>query len=243
VGYGPSTYADPAVFPDVSQGYHEAGEPVMEKAKILLVDDRQDNLLALEAVLSSLDQIVVRANSGEEALDALLADSFAVVLLDVYMPGMDGFETARHIKRRQKTKDIPIIFLTAINNEPAYTFRGYAAGVVDYVTKPFDPWVLRSKVQVFIDLYWKNQQLTEQADLLRGQLLGREESQGFAHGAGSSVLAQLQDRLAAVTEQAKLAEAPLRRTEDPAAAEIVPELYRRLDRLRAGLDALTPGAP
>ena len=97
----------------------------MEKAKILLVDDREENLLALEAILSALDQELVRATSGEEALKALLVDEFAVILLDVQMPGLDVFETASHIKRREKTKDVPIIFLTA--NEPNHAFRGYAA--------------------------------------------------------------------------------------------------------------------
>ena len=117
-----------------------------EPARILLVDDRPENLLALEAILSSLGQTLVRAASGEEALKALLADDFAVILLDVQMPGMDGFETAAHIKRRERTRDIPIIFLTAINREPQHAFRGYSAGAVDYLAKPFDPWVLRAKV-------------------------------------------------------------------------------------------------
>ncbi len=139
---------------------------MVQKAKILLVDDRPENLLALEAILSALDQTLVRASSGEEALKALLTDDFAVILLDVQMPGMDGFETAAHIKRRERTRDIPIIFLTAINHGPHHTFRGYAAGAVDYISKPFDPWVLRAKVSVFVELYMKNCQLREQATLL-----------------------------------------------------------------------------
>ncbi|MFE0427580.1 PleD family two-component system response regulator, partial [Streptomyces sp. NPDC058953] len=94
---------------------------MVQKAKILLVDDRPENLLALEAILSALDQTLVRASSGEEALKALLTDDFAVILLDVQMPGMDGFETAAHIKRRERTRDIPIIFLTAINHGPHHT--------------------------------------------------------------------------------------------------------------------------
>lgn len=145
---------------------------MVPKAKILLVDDRPENLLALEAILSALDQTLVRASSGEEALKALLTDDFAVILLDVQMPGMDGFETAAHIKRRERTRDIPIIFLTAINHGPHHTFRGYAAGAVDYISKPFDPWVLRAKVSVFVELYTKNCQLREQAALLRLQLEG-----------------------------------------------------------------------
>lgn len=149
---------------------------MVQKAKILLVDDRPENLLALEAILSALDQTLVRASSGEEALKALLTDDFAVILLDVQMPGMDGFETAAHIKRRERTRDIPIIFLTAINHGPHHTFRGYAAGAVDYISKPFDPWVLRAKVSVFVELYMKNCQLREQASLLRLQLEGGRPS-------------------------------------------------------------------
>ena len=133
------------------------------KARILLVDDRHENLVALEAILSSLNQTLVTVKSGEEALKALLVDEFAVILLDVVMPGMDGFETASHIKRRPKTRDVPIIFLTAASAEPDHAFRGYAAGAVDYISKPFDPWVLRAKVAVFVELYAKNQQLQEQA--------------------------------------------------------------------------------
>ena len=140
------------------------------KARILLVDDRHENLVALEAILSSLNQTLVTVRSGEEALKALLVDEFAVILLDVVMPGMDGFETASHIKRRPKTRDVPIIFLTAASAEPDHAFRGYAAGAVDYISKPFDPWVLRAKVAVFVELYAKNRQLQEQAELLRSQL-------------------------------------------------------------------------
>jgi CheY-like chemotaxis protein len=140
--------------------------------RILLVDDRPENLLALEAILSTLGQTLVRASSGEEALKALLADDYAVILLDVQMPGMDGFETAAHIKRRERTRDIPIIFLTAISREPQHAFRGYSAGAVDYLSKPFDPWVLRAKVAVFVDLYRKNRQLRDQAKLLAAQVSG-----------------------------------------------------------------------
>jgi CheY-like chemotaxis protein len=143
---------------------------VTNKARILLVDDRRENLVALEAILSSLNQVLVTVQSGEEALKALLVDEFAVILLDVVMPGMDGFETASHIKRRPKTRDVPIIFLTAASAEPDHAFRGYAAGAVDYISKPFDPWVLRAKVAVFVELYVKNRQLREQAELLRSQL-------------------------------------------------------------------------
>ena len=113
-------------------------------------------------------------------------DEFAVILLDVQMPGMDGFETAAHIKRREKTRDVPIIFLTAINHGPHHAFRGYAAGAVDYISKPFDPWVLRAKVSVFVDLYMKNRQMREQAALLRRQLADFGTGSA-APGAGGAV--------------------------------------------------------
>lgn len=209
-----------------------------EKAKILLVDDRQENLLALEAILSALDQTLVRAHSGEDALKALLTDEFAVILLDVQMPGMDGFETAAHIKRREKTRDIPIIFLTAINHGPHHTFRGYAAGAVDYISKPFDPWVLRAKVSVFVDLYKKNCQLREQAALLRGRL------EGVASGdrAGADVIAELSARLAAVEEQADGMVKQVESVDDPGLTASAGQLRRRVARMRAALDALAPAA-
>jgi CheY-like chemotaxis protein len=129
------------------------------RASILLVDDMEDNLVALEAVLRSLNEPLVRARSGEEAMKALLRQRFALILLDVRMPGMDGFETAANIKRLDQTKDVPIIFLTGAEDDSGYAFRGYATGAADYLTKPFDPWVLRSKVTVFLELHRKNQQL------------------------------------------------------------------------------------
>ncbi|KUO15522.1 response regulator [Streptomyces dysideae] len=218
---------------------------MVQKAKILLVDDRPENLLALEAILSALDQTLVRASSGEEALKALLTDDFAVILLDVQMPGMDGFETAAHIKRRERTRDIPIIFLTAINHGPHHTFRGYAAGAVDYISKPFDPWVLRAKVSVFVELYMKNCQLREQAALLRLQLEG---GGGKAAAGGESkepagLLAELSARLAAVEEQAEALSKQLDdESADAAAVATAAHLERKLTGLRRALDALEPGA-
>ena len=132
------------------------------KAKILLVDDRPENLLALEAVLEPLDQELIRANDGPEALRHLLKWDFAVILLDVQMPGMNGFELARIIKSRERTRYVPIVFLTAISKEQDFIFEGYSVGAVDYMSKPFNPDVLRSKVAVFVDLYLKNRQLQDQ---------------------------------------------------------------------------------
>jgi PAS domain S-box-containing protein len=143
------------------------------RASILLVDDVEDNLVALEAILEPLGQDLVRARSGEQALRELLRREIALILLDVQMPVLDGFETAELIKQRERTRSIPIIFLTAISKEEQHVFRGYEAGAVDYLFKPFDPEVLRSKVQVFIELHEKNRQLREQQELLAEQELDR----------------------------------------------------------------------
>ncbi|GAA3847459.1 response regulator [Streptomyces phyllanthi] len=122
--------------------------------KVLIVDDQPDNLLAMTAVLCTLDQELVAVPSGQEALKALLDhDDFAVIIMDVQMPDMDGYETAAHIKRRPRNRDVPIIFLTAMGTDPEHSARGYAAGAVDYIGKPFDPWVLRAKVAVFTGIY------------------------------------------------------------------------------------------
>ncbi len=139
----------------------------VEAASILLVDDHPANLFALEAVLSPLGHELVRATSGEEALKHLLTRDFAVILLDVQMPGIDGFETARLIKQRPKTKDIPIIFITAIHRDGATIFKGYSQGAVDYLLKPVNPDILRSKVSVFVDLHLKSVKLRQQELLLR----------------------------------------------------------------------------
>jgi CheY-like chemotaxis protein len=146
--------------PDLAHPY------LAHRAKILLVDDRAENLFALDAILSSLDQDLVAVRSGEAAVEAAEGGEFAVILLDVLMPGMDGFETAGRIKERSRTPNVPIIFLTAAGAEPEFTFRGYAAGAVDYISKPFDPWVLRAKVSVFVDLYLKDRQLRMLSGLL-----------------------------------------------------------------------------
>jgi CheY-like chemotaxis protein len=140
---------------------------VGERAKALLVDDRRDNLLALEAILQGLPVTAVAVESGEAALKQLLTDDFAVILLDAHMPNMDGFETAGHIKRRERTRHVPILFLTAADRDAQLALRGYAVGAVDYLTKPFDPWVLRAKVSIFVELWTKNQQLKSQAEASR----------------------------------------------------------------------------
>jgi PAS domain S-box-containing protein len=138
-----------------------------QRANVLLVDDRRANLVALQAILEPLGQNLVLADSGLDALRRLMHDEFAVILLDVQMPGLDGFETAELIKQRERTRSIPIIFLTAISKEEQHVFRGYEVGAVDYVFKPFDPGILRSKVNAFIELWRMRKALQEQERDLR----------------------------------------------------------------------------
>ena len=133
-----------------------------DKAAILLVDDREENLLALEAVLEPLGHHLVRAESGVGALRELLRHDFACILLDVDMPELDGFETAKLIKQRGRSRHIPIVFVTALPADDQQVFEGYAVGAVDYIFKPIDAGILRSKVGVFVDLWDKNRRLREQ---------------------------------------------------------------------------------
>jgi CheY-like chemotaxis protein len=201
-----------------------------ERAKILLVDDRPENLLALEAILSALDQELVRANSGEEALRALLKDEFALILLDARMPGMDGFETAARIKGRNRTKNVPIIFLTAIDTDKNNTFRGYAAGAADYIAKPFDPWVLRAKVQVFVDLWVAGRRLATQAAFLRRQIGGGQDA--------VDVLGELRERVAEVEEAVEVLAIGLQPAADPIVRDSADRVARRVESLKQALEVL-----
>jgi signal transduction histidine kinase len=141
-----------------------------DRATLLLVDDRPENLLTLEAVLEPLGHEMVRASSGEDALKVLLTHDISTIILDVQMPGLDGFDTAGHIKSRERTRDIPIIFLTALSRESHHAERGYASGAVDYISKPFDPVLLRAKVSVFVQLHQSAQEVKAQRELLAVRL-------------------------------------------------------------------------
>ncbi|HEX9946846.1 MAG TPA: response regulator, partial [Allosphingosinicella sp.] len=132
------------------------------RARVLVVDDDQNNLLAIRTVLEDLAEVEV-ASSGDEALRHLLKGDFAVILLDVYMPGMDGYETAQIIRSREQTKRIPIVFLSAVNKEAEHLIRGYSMGAVDYVFKPVEAVVLRSKVAVFVDLFTMRREIQRKA--------------------------------------------------------------------------------
>jgi len=157
-------------------------------ANVLVADDRPANVLAIQEVLEPLEHNVVAAASGEEVLRCLLTTEFAVILLDVHMPIMDGFEIAAQIKKREKTRHIPIIFLTAVNQEPGDVFHGYEAGAVDYLSKPVEPWLVRAKVAAFVDLWLEHKRLEQlrselaMADQRRQQALQINEGivQGIA---------------------------------------------------------------
>jgi DNA-binding response OmpR family regulator len=137
-----------------------------ELVKILLVDDSPENLMSAGAVLEALGQEIVKADSGREALRQLLDNDFAVIVLDVMMPEMDGFETAALIRQRERSRLTPIIFLTALGCSEEHVMRGYGLGAVDYMTKPFAPDILRSKVSVFVELHRKSVLLAQQSALL-----------------------------------------------------------------------------
>ncbi|WP_327584501.1 response regulator [Nonomuraea sp. NBC_00507] len=195
------------------------------QVKILLVDDNEESLVALEAILRPLQQRLFKARSGQEAMKLMLRHDFAVVLLDVLMPGMDGFETATHIKRLDQTRDVPIIFLTGTEPSSGSAFRGYAVGAVDYLTKPFDPWVLRSKVAVFIELFRKTAVLVEQTTLLTQLVDDHEALSDFAKRLGA-----VESRLTSVAEAA---------SGDDGLRDTVKELADRVAAMQAAFDVIS----
>src|SRR3954467_308356 len=167
---------------------------------VLLVDDRPENLLALEAVLEPLGESLVVASSGQEALDRVLAQDFAVILLDVAMPGMDGFETARRIRARENSVGTPIIFVTAQNPDERLMLQGYAAGAVDYLFKPLTPDIVRSKVSVFCDLYRSREKAKEAAaDVVRAQAAASEAEESASRM--NDVLERISDAFFALDDQ------------------------------------------
>src|SRR5215472_16500051 len=157
------------------------------KVKLLLVDDHPENLLALEALLEGPGHELVLARSGQEALRCLLQNDFAVILLDVMMPGMDGFETATLIRQRDRSRHTPIIFLTALGKSEEHLFRGYDVGAVDYLFKPIVPEVLRSKVAVFADLYRKSSLIKRHSELLQRRNTELEDALGKLEKAGTEI--------------------------------------------------------
>ena len=195
-----------------------------DRPRVLLVDDIDDNLCALEAILRPLGLILVRASSGEEAMKALLRDDFALILMDVVMPGLDGFETAARIKRLDQSRDVPIIFLSACDRTPVYAVHSQA-GASDYLTKPFDPWVLRAKVETFIGL---SQRLDSPSPSPPGHLSGC-----------AGILASLEVRLSRLETTIPRLEDGLAWASRAELAGIAAELIGQVYELRAATDALT----
>lgn len=149
----------------------------MNRIKILIVDDRPENLLVLESLIDNPEVELVKANSGDAALAAMFDHDFALVLLDVHMPGMDGYEVAELMRSNKKTKSIPIIFVTAEQKENAQIFKGYDAGAVDYLFKPLEPIVLKGKVGVFLELFVQRNELRKKSEELDTRLCELEELQ------------------------------------------------------------------
>ena len=147
-----------------------------ERINILMVDDSPTNLLALDSILQAPDRNLVGVSSGDDALRYLLNNEVAVILMDVYMPELDGLETAEMIRGRDRSRNIPIIFLTADSTGGRHLSRGYSLGAVDYIVKPIEPDILRSKVAVFVELFKKTQEIKSQAQLLQEKNLELENA-------------------------------------------------------------------
>src|ERR1051326_1803451 len=167
-----------------------------QEAKILIVDDEPRNLDALEAMLEASRCVCVRAQSGDEALLALLRHEFAAMVLDIRMPGMNGIELASLIKQRRRTHDVPILFLTAHMVDDADVLRGYGAGAVDYLSKPVNPDILRSKIAVFIDLYHKTQALASLNAALETEIAERQRAQEALQQANEELELRVRERTA-----------------------------------------------
>lgn len=155
----------------------EAGAPAVQPISILLVDDREEDLLALSVTLEDPALRLVKASSGLEALRAVLREDFALILLDVSMPGMSGFDVAELLKQRKRSRHIPIIFLTAESKDFDSVYRGYEVGAADYILKPFDPGVVRAKVAVFVELHRRGEEIRRQSQLLQAIERARREAE------------------------------------------------------------------
>jgi signal transduction histidine kinase len=194
---------------------HEDMQPELN-VNILMVDDHPENLVALEAILDSLGQNLVKATSGMEALRCLLNQDFAVILLDVQMPGMDGFETATLIRQRPRSQYTPIIFITAINRSDTHVARGYSLGAVDYLFKPVEPEILISKVAVFVSLHKKTAQVKRQAKQLETtnieletEIKSRQRAEELLRHAHGQLEIKVQERTAALAKANELLKAEI----------------------------------
>jgi signal transduction histidine kinase len=208
---------------------------------ILIVDDEPKNLTVLESVLDDPDYRLVRATSGEEALLALMAEEFAVLILDVRMPGMSGFEVAQLVKDRKKTARLPIIFLTAYYNEDGHILEGYGTGAVDFLHKPVQPTVLRSKVAVFAELYKKGRELAAANRMLLGEVAERRRAEARLSELAESLDRRVTERTRDLQDsEARLLDA--HRRKDEFLATLAHELRNPLAPLRSAVELVKHGA-
>jgi signal transduction histidine kinase len=217
--------------------HRAAGGP---SVNILIVDDEPKNLAVLESVLEDPDYRMVRATSGEEALLALMAEEFAVLILDVRMPGMSGFEVAQLVKDRKKTSRLPIIFLTAYYNEDGHVLEGYGTGAVDYLHKPVQPTVLRSKVAVFAELYKKERALAAANKLLLGEVAERRRAEARLSELAESLDRRVRERTVELLDsEARLLDA--HRRKDEFLATLAHELRNPLAPVRSAVELIKRG--
>lgn len=230
-------------------------QPPSSKVKILLVDDRPENLFTLEAILESLGQDLISVRSGRDALRQVLESDFALILLDVKMPDMDGFETAKLIRSRERSSHIPILFLSA-HRDDEHILKGYGAGAVDFLYKPLNPEVLRSKVMVFVDLsrragQWRHQaeQLEERNAALERTLSRQDEPapvprMPVAPATADLLAAELKEALLEAGRRSRDLERRYRETLDEEGQALLQGLRQQLDRGEQlwGRLQTTPGA-
>jgi two-component sensor histidine kinase/CheY-like chemotaxis protein len=216
---------------------------------VLIVDDEPKNLTVLEAILDSPDYRLVRAESGEQALFALLADEFALLILDIRMPGMSGFELARLVRERRKTANVPIIFLTAYYNEDQHVLEGYGAGAVDYLLKPVNPTVLRAKVAVFADLYRKRRSIEQANRALHAEVVVRRRTEERLRELNDTLEQRVVERTEHIRQLLRemdhrsknllhVVQAIARQTAIASPDEFMPRLSERIQTLAASHDLL-----